>query len=102
MRLCTLIRNGHFRAGDRLPSEHELCEMFQVSRTTVRGGLQSLSALGLVESRNGAGSFVTKQSPEAIGEILGTVLFHGLGDIDEIYEGRRVLESWSAFLLRCE
>src|SRR5256884_5746061 len=96
--LCDLIRNGHFQSGDRLPSEKELCEMFQVSRTTVRSGLQSLNTLGLVEPRDGSGTFVTKRSPESVGETLGVVLFHGVEDIEEIYEGRRVIESWTAYL----
>ena len=96
--LCDLIRNGHFQSGDRLPSEKELCEMFQVSRTTVRSGLQSLGALGLVDSRDGSGTFVTKRSPESVGKTLGVVLFHGVEDIEEIYEGRRVIESWTAYL----
>jgi GntR family transcriptional repressor for pyruvate dehydrogenase complex len=96
--LCDLIRSGHFRSGDRLPSEKELCELFRVSRTTVRSGLQSLNALGLIESRDGSGAFVTKRSSESVGDILGVVLFHGIEDIEEIYEGRRVIESWAAYL----
>jgi GntR family transcriptional repressor for pyruvate dehydrogenase complex len=96
--LCELIRSGRFSSGDRLPSEKELCDMFQVSRTTVRSGLQSLNALGLVESRDGSGTFVTVRSPESVGEILGVVLFHGIENIEEIYEGRRVMESWAAYL----
>ena len=96
--LCDLIREGHFQTGDRLPSEKELCDMFQVSRTTVRSGLQSLNALGLVESRDGSGTFVTVRSPESVGKTLGMVLFHGVENIEEIYEGRRVMESWAAYL----
>src|SRR3989442_7680189 len=96
--LCDLIRSGHFQGGDRLPSERELCEMFRVSRTTVRSGLQSLNTLGLVEPRDGSGTFVTKRSPESVGKTLGVVLFHGVEDIEEIYEGRRVIESWTAYL----
>src|SRR3989442_12529861 len=96
--LCDLIRSGHFQGGDRLPSERELCEMFRVSRTTVRSGLQSLNTLGLVETRDGSGTFVTKRSPESVGETLGVVLFHGVEGIEEIYEGRRVIESWTAYL----
>jgi GntR family transcriptional repressor for pyruvate dehydrogenase complex len=98
VQLCDLIRGAHFQAGDRLPSEKELCEMFRVSRTTVRSGLQSLNALGLVESRDGSGTYVTERSPESVGETLGVVLFHGVDDVEEIYEGRRVIESWTAYL----
>ena len=98
VQLCDLIRVGHFQGGQRLPSEKELCELFRVSRTTVRSGLQSLNALGLVESRDGSGTYVTESTPESVGETLGVVLFHGVDDVEQIYEGRRVIESWTAYL----
>ena len=52
------IVNGEWKAGDRLPSENELAEQFGVSRVTVRGALQKLAALGLIETKLGDGSYV--------------------------------------------
>ncbi|MDR1785609.1 MAG: FadR family transcriptional regulator [Spirochaetaceae bacterium] len=51
--------SGVWQAGQRLPSEHELCGVFGVSRVTVRAALQQLEILGLVETRHGDGTFVT-------------------------------------------
>lgn len=52
------IAEGRLRAGDRLPSEHELCAQFAVSRTTVREALSHLENAGLVTRRQGKGAFV--------------------------------------------
>jgi DNA-binding FadR family transcriptional regulator len=96
--LYGLISNGKLATGDRLPSERELCEMFQVSRTSIRAALRTMGALGLVETKNGGGTYVTQGSVESLGEILSVVLFHGFNDLEQIYEARRVIETWTAYL----
>ena len=53
------IRSGNLRPGDRLPSERDLAEHFDVSRVTVRRALGDLADVGLVESHHGSGTFVT-------------------------------------------
>ncbi|MBQ7736208.1 MAG: FadR family transcriptional regulator [Oscillospiraceae bacterium] len=52
------ISEGFWNDGDKLPSEAQLCEMFGVSRSSVRAAIQRLLAQGLVETRVGIGSFV--------------------------------------------
>ena len=52
------IRRGDYAPGDRLPSERELTEMLGVSRVSVREGIRSLEAIGLVQVRHGNGCFV--------------------------------------------
>ncbi|MDZ7692520.1 MAG: GntR family transcriptional regulator [Balneolaceae bacterium] len=53
------IGAGHFIvAGDRLPSENELGEKFDVSRVTVRHALKTLESEGIIYRRQGLGSFV--------------------------------------------
>ncbi len=44
---------GELRPGDRLPSEKELAEQFDISRSGVREALRSLESVGLVEARTG-------------------------------------------------
>ena len=55
--LRDLIRN-RLQPGDRLPSEIELCERYDISRITVRQALGALESEGAIERRQGRGSFV--------------------------------------------
>lgn len=43
------------KPGDKLPSERELAEMLQVSRSSIRDAIRGLELMGLVEPRQGAG-----------------------------------------------
>jgi GntR family transcriptional repressor for pyruvate dehydrogenase complex len=62
-RLARAIRDGELGPGDRLPTEQELADDFQVGRTSVREGLQKLRAFGLIETRKGLGAFVSQAQP---------------------------------------
>lgn len=52
------IGSGEWSIGERLPSERELCEMFSVSRITIRRAMAEAEAKGLVERVHGVGNFV--------------------------------------------
>lgn len=52
------ILNGTFKPGDKLPSEKELCQMFNVSRVPVREALCALELSGMVDSVQGGGVYV--------------------------------------------
>ncbi len=54
------IRSGTLRSGDRLPSEELLGTQFGLSRPAVREALQNLRTKGLIQSRNGSGSYVDR------------------------------------------
>ena len=56
--ILSLIDSGALRAGNRLPSEHELVAKFGVSRMTVHRAVRELSDRGLVKRIVGVGSFV--------------------------------------------
>lgn len=55
------IGAGHYRPGDRLPTEAALSARFGVNRHTVRHALATLAERGLVHSRRGAGVFVAQR-----------------------------------------
>ena len=52
------VKSGQMSPGEKLPSEQELSEQFQVSRQTVRRALEELIRLEMVESRRGSGSYL--------------------------------------------
>lgn len=55
------ILSGELRVGDRLPSEHEISRMHDISRPVVREALLRLRADGLITAQQGRGTFVTHQ-----------------------------------------
>lgn len=59
--LSTEIGAGHYRPGDKLPTEAALAARFGVNRHTVRHALATLADQGLVHARRGAGVFVAQQ-----------------------------------------
>lgn len=56
--LAAEIAGGHYRSGDKLPTEMQLAIRFGVNRHTVRHALADLAAAGTVHARRGAGVFV--------------------------------------------
>ncbi|WP_432994198.1 FadR/GntR family transcriptional regulator [Dactylosporangium sp. CA-233914] len=60
--LAAAIRRGTYPVGSKLPTERELTEMLGVSRVSVREGIRSLEAVGLVEVRHGNGCYVIEPS----------------------------------------
>ncbi len=56
--IVTSINNGHFKPGDKLPSEHALAEQFDTSRQTVRHATEELVQRGLLARQRGSGTYV--------------------------------------------
>jgi GntR family transcriptional regulator len=56
--LTQAIEAGLWAPGDQIPSEHELCELFGVSRTVVRQALKEMDYQGLLVREKGRGTFV--------------------------------------------
>lgn len=57
--LVAAIRDEHLKPGDKLPSERELAQNFDVSRPTIREALAALELAGLAKSHKGRGTVVT-------------------------------------------
>lgn len=68
-----LILDGELIVGDRLPSERDLSEMYQVSRASVREALKALETIGLLESRHGGGNYIVNHLKEQLTDNLSLV-----------------------------
>lgn len=55
------ILDGSLPGGEKLPTEHALAERYSVSRSVVREAVARLKAEGMVEARQGSGTYVAKQ-----------------------------------------
>jgi GntR family transcriptional repressor for pyruvate dehydrogenase complex len=87
-----LISRGRIKPGDRLPPERELAELFQSSRNSVRDALRVLEQMGLIESRHGDGTYVRAVSPEELTEPLALLLLQSRGQMQELWDVRRLIE----------
>lgn len=96
--IASLIERGELRPGDRLAAERELASELGVSRPTVRAGLHALAAMGVTESRQGAGTFITTGPPRlGAGPLSFLAALHGFTR-EQIFEARKVLEVGAAGL----
>ncbi len=86
------IEAGRLGPGDRLPPERELARRMGVSRPSLRSGLRSLTAMGIITARRGAGTFIVEGPPQ-LGKapLQFLAALHGF-TLDQIYEARRLLE----------
>jgi GntR family transcriptional repressor for pyruvate dehydrogenase complex len=93
-RLREMIHNGELRPGDRLPPERDLARLLGVSRPTLRAGIRSLAAVGVLQSRQGAGTFVVKaDGPPSLDSSPLRLMasLHGFTNA-EMFEARQSLE----------
>jgi len=95
--LKSQIAAGTLKPGDKLPAAKELTERFQVGRSTVRDSLSALKAMGLIETRQGEGSFVKAMPADGLQQALGIVAL-GRKETMELMEARKALEAANAFI----
>jgi len=93
-----LIIRGEYKSGDKLPSETDLCEMFGVSRITIRESLKKLNMMGLVDIRQGSGTYVRNVDLGAFMRHLFQLIEFEDIDINTIYDAREIIEGGAAYL----
>jgi DNA-binding FadR family transcriptional regulator len=94
-----MITGGELGPGDRLPVEKDLAERLGVSRGSLREGVRALSILGILDTRQGAGTYVTSLDPSVLLSPLQLVVdLHGGATAKPFQAVRRVLETEAAGL----
>src|SRR5881396_2094074 len=93
-----LIDSGSLGPGARLPAERQLARQVGVSRPTVRAGLRTLAALGVVRSRRGSGTYIPDGPPTLGAEALSFLAALHKFTADDVFEARRIIEVGAAGL----
>ena len=93
-----LIKKGELKVGDQLPSERELAERLNVSRTSIREALRAMEMVGYLKSKVGGsgGTFVKEVEIEQIAEPLTITREDNQHLLLEVLEVRMILEEWIA------
>ena len=92
-RIKEYILLNKLKPDDPLPTENQLAEQLQVSRSVVREALRSLESLGVVYSRRGEGRYVSRFNLDPILQNLRYSMLFDTEDVREILEIRERLEA---------
>lgn len=92
-RIKAMIADGQVGPGERLPTERDLSAQLGVSRSSMREAIRALTTLGVLESRHGAGVYVTELRPADLLETFSVLAEVSQGHtLLEVLQVRRMLE----------
>lgn len=94
--LFAAIQKGEYPPGTILPSERRLCEMFGVSRVSIREALAGLSATGLIDIQQGKGAFVRQPVKDEFSGPFGLYIERHKGELAELLRIRGALDGMAA------
>ncbi|NUR91315.1 MAG: FadR family transcriptional regulator [Nonomuraea sp.] len=93
----TMIASGDFPAGTKLPTERDLSVRLGVSRNTLREAIRALTLAGILEARQGDGTYVTRLSPAMLLDTFAMLVeLSPEATVLDLLEVRRTLESVAA------
>jgi GntR family transcriptional repressor for pyruvate dehydrogenase complex len=90
--ITDLILQNHLQPGDKLPPERQLAEELGVSRTVLREAMKALEEKGLVEVKQGSGTFVCSPSFEMVSDSLSLLLQANMPRYLELMDVREILD----------
>ncbi|MFY4775616.1 FadR/GntR family transcriptional regulator [Metabacillus sp. RGM 3146] len=94
--LLETIKAGTIMPGEKLDSVQQLAENFQVGRSAIREALSALRAMGIVEMKQGEGTFVKYFNPDLIASSVSSAILMNKKDIVHLLEVRKILEAGAA------
>lgn len=87
-----MIKSGALRPGDKLDSVQQLAENFQVGRSAIREALSALRAMGLVEMKQGEGTYIKQFNANDIEFSISSAVLMNKLDVVHLLEVRKILE----------
>jgi DNA-binding FadR family transcriptional regulator len=88
-----MIVRGQLRPAQALPAERELASALNISRPTLREAIGALTAMNILESRHGDGTFVTNLTPLLLSEPISFLLQVDQESRTYLFEVRGMLEA---------
>jgi GntR family transcriptional repressor for pyruvate dehydrogenase complex len=82
--------------GDQIPSERELAETLNVSRTAIRDRISKLESLGLLQRKERSGTYFTGIRPESVSDVLILSMLSSQMTVDSLVSVRHALERQAA------
>lgn len=89
------ILNNEYKIGDKLPTEPQLTQLFSVSRNTIREAIQSLNNAGIVETKQGDGTYVIAREPfqVALFKIMDATTHKNILEVRELLEKHIIISA---------
>lgn len=87
----SLIDEGKFKEGDKIPGEREMSQLLNVSRNSIREAYKILAAVGYLEIKHGNGVFITDDETKI--RAITSSFFLKKDNITELFQIRKVLET---------
>lgn len=84
--------------GDRLPTEKEFSELIGVSRIPLREAMSALSILGIVDTRQGSGTYIRAYEPQMLAKVMYMYSLLDTISMEELFEVRSFIEAEAARL----
>jgi GntR family transcriptional regulator, transcriptional repressor for pyruvate dehydrogenase complex len=91
--LITSILSGRYRFGEKLPPERDLARYLAVGRPTVREAIRRLAVIGLVDVRQGEGTFVVNNHLDFVSRAFGWAVLLDPQVASEVVETRIAIET---------
>lgn len=95
--LETMILEGSLRPGEKLPSERDLARQFEVSRPSIREAIQVLESKGLVNRRQGGGTYVQEQLWKSLSDPVLELIANDPESQYDLLEFRHATEGMLAY-----
>lgn len=91
--LLSQLLSGRLSPGTRLPSERQLAESLAVGRSTIREALKALDVLGIIEVRQGDGTYLKQSTSSLLPSAIEWGLMLGQPQVLDLIEARRHIET---------
>jgi GntR family transcriptional repressor for pyruvate dehydrogenase complex len=91
-RLLDYIFSGSLQVNDKLPAERQLSEALGVGRSAIREAIKALTVLGVLEVRQGDGTYLKRTDSTLLPQVIEWSLLLGENQAMDLIEARKVIE----------